>query len=115
MMKFCCFMFVLLLCSIAQAHGQFVQAEGSAVITKDGVGKARQLAIQDAMRQAAVQARARVQTNSQIAQPVQLVQIINERCIGKRHSHLVRRSAHSGNVFDADDFASGPSDGDDGF
>ena len=69
-MKFCCFMFVLLLCSIAQAHGQFVQAEGSAVITKDGVGKARQLAIQDAMRQAAVQARARVQTNSQIAQSV---------------------------------------------
>lgn len=62
------FLGLLLLCAFPQVHARMVQAEGIAEITDAGISKARQLAIQDAMRQAALQAGARVQSTTQIAE-----------------------------------------------
>jgi hypothetical protein len=73
---------VLLLSAFTQVHARLVQAEGNAVITETGIGKARQLAIQDAMRQAALQAGARVEAATQISESALQSDSVSVRALG---------------------------------
>ena len=61
---------VLTLAVHAMAQATVVEAEGNAVITDAGTGTARQLAIKDAIRQAAIQAGAQVTTSSMMSESV---------------------------------------------
>lgn len=72
--------FLLSFSTIAPA--QLIEAEGNAVIGETGVGAARQLAIKDAMRQAALQAGATVKTTSQMAESVVISDSVQIRATG---------------------------------
>ncbi len=61
----------------------WVEVEGTAVITDAGIGKARQTAISDAIRQAAVQAGAHVQSESEVSNSVLIADSVKVRAAGK--------------------------------
>ena len=67
---------------VNSVQAQTVRAEGSALITEDGLVKARQVAIQDAMQQAALQAGARVESSSHIAESVLQSSSLKVRALG---------------------------------
>lgn len=73
----------LLLSMSTGASAVWVQAKGSAVITDSGTSKARQLAVQDAMRQATLQAGAQVQSSTQISESVLQSDSVRVRATGK--------------------------------
>lgn len=64
------------------ADAILVQVEGVALITDQGVAKARQQAIQDAIRQAALQAGARVSTSSELSSGVLTFDNVRVRATG---------------------------------
>jgi len=74
---------LIFLLSIWQnCYALWVEVEGTAVITEAGIGKARQTAINDAIRQAAVQAGAHIRSNSEISNSVLVVDNVKVRATG---------------------------------
>jgi NDP-sugar pyrophosphorylase family protein len=74
------FLLLFSACSLAQAR--LVEAEGNAVITDAGIGAARQTAMQDALRQAAIQSGAQVTTSSVISESVVVSDNVKIRATG---------------------------------
>ena len=73
----------LALCVAASmAQARLVEAEGNALITETGPGAARQQALQDAMRQAALQAGAQVTTSSVMSESVVVSDNVKIRAAG---------------------------------
>jgi len=72
-----------LLMAWQNGYALWVEVEGTAVITDAGIGKARQTAINDAIRQAAVQAGAHIQSKSEISNSVLVVDNVKVRATGK--------------------------------
>lgn len=66
--------------SVAQAR--LIEAEGNALITDAGIGAARQLAVKDAIRQAAIQAGAQVTTSSMVSENVVVTDNVKIRATG---------------------------------
>ncbi len=64
------------------AQARLVEAEGNALITEAGPGAARQQALQDAMRQAALQAGAQVTTSSVMSESVVVSDNVKIRAAG---------------------------------
>jgi len=75
--------FLFLLLFGQTGYARWVEAEGSAVITAAGIGKARQMAINDAIRQATVQAGAHIQSKSEISNSVLVLDNVKVRATGK--------------------------------
>ena len=71
-----------LLSAWQNCYALWVEVEGTAVITDAGIGKARQTAINDAIRQAAVQAGAHIHSNSEISNSVLVVDNVRVRATG---------------------------------
>ena len=61
---------------------KLVEAEGNAHITEAGIGSARQMAVKDAIRQAAIQAGAQVTTSSEMAESVIVSDSVKVRATG---------------------------------
>jgi hypothetical protein len=76
-----CILLSMLVCQ-GQSQARLVQAEGSAQITDTGIGTARQMAVKDAIRQAAIQAGARVTTSSEMAESVIVSDSVKIRATG---------------------------------
>jgi hypothetical protein len=74
------FLLLLAVCSLAQAR--LIEAEGNALITEAGIGAARQQAVKDAIRQAALQAGAQVTTSSMISESVVVADNVKVRATG---------------------------------
>ncbi|MCG6970375.1 MAG: flagellar assembly protein FlgT [Gammaproteobacteria bacterium] len=74
------FLLLFSACSLAQAR--LVEAEGNAVITDAGIGAARQTAMQDALRQAAIQSGAQVTTSSVLSESVVVSDNVKIRATG---------------------------------
>jgi hypothetical protein len=74
------FLLLFAVCSLAQAR--LVEAEGNAVITEAGIGAARQQAVKDAIRQAALQAGAQVTTSSVLSESVVVSDNVKVRATG---------------------------------
>ena len=77
------FVLIFLLSVWQNCYALWVEVEGSAVITDAGIGKARQTAINDAIRQAAVQAGAHIHSKSEISNSVLVVDNVKVRATGK--------------------------------
>ncbi len=73
---------VLAVSAISVAQARLVEAEGNAVIADAGIGAARQLAIKDAIRQAAIQAGAQVTTSSMVSESVVVADSVKIRATG---------------------------------
>lgn len=66
----------------ASAVARLVEVEGNAQITEAGIGAARQMAVKDAIRQAAIQAGAQVTTSSEMAESVIVSDSVKIRATG---------------------------------
>ena len=73
---------LFLTCFGLAVQAQTIRAEGVAVIVNDDLVKARQAAIQDAMRQAALQAGARVESSTQVDESALVSDSLRVRAIG---------------------------------
>lgn len=76
------FIAMLALSGFSVAEARLIEAEGNAVITKAGIGAARQQAMKDAIRQAAIQAGAQVTTSSVVSESVVVSDNVKIRATG---------------------------------
>lgn len=77
-----CVVAIALSCAAVSAQAQTVRAEGAALIVNEDLIKAKQMAIQDAMRQATLQAGARVESSTQIDESAMISDSLRVRAIG---------------------------------